>query len=120
MPIRDHGIGNSLKSPVGRLRLVSYVEGVSLLLLVAVAVPLKYAAGIPQVVAVLGPLHGVAFILYWLQLFMCVIAGGWTFGDIAKAGLASFIPLGFLTIRGLFARKDQQQPFKSPEGVATL
>ncbi|HEY5751968.1 MAG TPA: DUF3817 domain-containing protein [Chthoniobacterales bacterium] len=116
---KDKAIGSLISSSVGRLRILGYIEGVSLLLLVALAVPLKYAAGIPQLVAVLGPLHGAAFIIYWLQLLECAIANRWTISDIAKAGLASFIPLGFLTVRGLFARKDQLQPLNTPEDAAT-
>ncbi len=49
-----------IRRPVGRLRIMSYVEGISLLLLVVVAVPLKYAGrATPELVKILGPIHGV-------------------------------------------------------------
>ena len=48
------------------MRLISLVEGVSFLLLLGVAMPLKYLAGIPEVVTVVGAAHGVLFILYAL------------------------------------------------------
>ncbi len=45
-----------------RVRVLSLIEGVTLLTLVAVAVPLKRIFGLPEVVSVVGPIHGVAII----------------------------------------------------------
>src|SRR5262249_12017979 len=53
-----------LNSAIGRLRLVGYAEGVSFLLLLGVAMPLKYAAGMPEVVFWVGLAHGILFMLY--------------------------------------------------------
>jgi integral membrane protein len=53
-----------LGTPVGRLRVVGFVEGVSFLLLLGVAMPLKYAAGMPEMVFWVGLAHGVLFMLY--------------------------------------------------------
>lgn len=91
---------------IGRLRILNDIEGLTLLLLVAIAVPLKYLAGHPEFVKILGPIHGVAFILYALQLAYCSIAGRWTFFEIFKLALSAFIPFGFLACRGLLARKE--------------
>jgi len=44
------------------LRITAFAEAVTLILLVCVAVPLKYVLGMPAFVAALGPVHGVAFI----------------------------------------------------------
>lgn len=49
-----------------RYRIIAYVVGVGLLILVLVGVPLKYAAHQEAVVAVVGPLHGILFIGYLL------------------------------------------------------
>lgn len=46
-----------------RLRMMSLVEGMSTLLLFGVAMPLKYFAGMPRAVTIVGSLHGVLFIL---------------------------------------------------------
>jgi integral membrane protein len=43
-----------------RLRLASWAEGATLLLLLLVAVPLKRLAGWPEAVSLMGPLHGAA------------------------------------------------------------
>lgn len=99
-------MGNRLRRPVGRLRLASYVEGGSLFLLVAVAMPLKYAAGRPEAVQVMGALHGAAFLIFCYVLAKCAWAGRWRWTEVAWAGFSAFVPLGFLLIRGLLARKD--------------
>lgn len=94
-----------LLTPLGRLQAMSYVEGVSLLLLVGIAVPLKYAADFPRLVSILGPIHGVAFILYSLWLAECAFAGKWKLGEVFKLWLSSFIPLGFLYSCPVIRRK---------------
>jgi integral membrane protein len=45
-----------------RLRLISFIEGLSTLTLFGVAMPLKYLANMPSAVTVVGSLHGVLFV----------------------------------------------------------
>jgi len=49
---------------VKALRLVSLAEATSFLVLLLVAMPLKYAAGAPIAVQIMGPIHGVLFLAY--------------------------------------------------------
>lgn len=98
-----------LSTAIGRLRVMVYAEGLTLLTLVAVGMPLKHLAGRPELVAILGPIHGVAFIIYALWLVECSIAGRWSARDILKLSVAAFIPLGFLSSRRLLARKDAEE-----------
>lgn len=49
-----------------RYRIIAYVVGVGLIVLVLIGVPLKYGADIDGVVAVVGPLHGVLYVVYLL------------------------------------------------------
>lgn len=99
-----------IRRPVGRLRIMSYIEGISLLLLVVVAVPLKYAAGQPELVKILGPIHGVTFLIYCLWLIQCAIGGRWMIIESLKYFVASLIPLGFVWIRKDLAKKDAAWP----------
>ncbi|MSP17466.1 MAG: DUF3817 domain-containing protein, partial [Myxococcales bacterium] len=48
----------SPRTPIGRLRVVAFAEGCSFLLLLGVAMPLKYLAGLPLAVRLVGSLHG--------------------------------------------------------------
>lgn len=89
-----------------RLRLVGLADGTTLLLLLLVAVPLKHAAGLPQAVSVMGPVHGLAFILYAVTLVEAISAGGWTRRDAARAALACLVPFGtFINDRWLRAKR---------------
>ncbi|MBF9224019.1 DUF3817 domain-containing protein [Hymenobacter ruricola] len=57
-----------LLTGLGRLRLVAILEGVSFLVLLLVAMPLKYLAGQPQAVRPVGMAHGLLFVLYCFLL----------------------------------------------------
>lgn len=52
------------KNPIKALTTVGYMEGISFLLLLGVAMPLKYMMGMPEAVKFVGMAHGVLFIAY--------------------------------------------------------
>lgn len=83
-----------LTTSLGRLRAVAFLEGVSFLLLLGIAMPLKYMAGKPEAVQVVGMAHGVLFILYVLLVFRIQGELGWTWRQTAIALLASVVPFG--------------------------
>jgi integral membrane protein len=56
----------AVSAALTRYRVVAYVVGIGLVVLVCIGVPLKYLADQPAVVKVVGPLHGVLFIVYLL------------------------------------------------------
>jgi integral membrane protein len=62
------GVPASPATPVGRFRIVAFWEGISYLLLLFVAMPLKYAAGIDMAVRIVGMAHGVLFLMYCVTL----------------------------------------------------
>ena len=78
------------------MRRASLFEGSTLLLLVLVGMPLKHLAGLPQTTAILGPIHGMAFLLYVWMLIRTVSGGGWPWADIVRMVVAAFIPFGAL------------------------
>ncbi|WP_028668022.1 DUF3817 domain-containing protein [Runella zeae] len=83
------------KTPIGRLRLLAFLEGVSLLILVFVAVPLKYFAHFPVMVKILGPIHGALFLLFVFNTFQVGIEQQWKFKEITwKILVGCFIPFG--------------------------
>lgn len=87
-----------LSTPVGRLRAVSALEGLSYLLLLGVAMPLKYLAGIPEVVRVVGMAHGVLFVVFVSALIAAAAAERWSVGrSLVVLGL-SLVPFGALQI----------------------
>jgi integral membrane protein len=56
-----------LSSALTRYRVLAYTVGVGLLILVLVAMPLKYFADSPTLVEIVGPLHGFLFFVYVLS-----------------------------------------------------
>lgn len=82
------------KSAIGRLRLVGFYEGISFLVLLLIAMPLKYWAGIPQAVTFVGGLHGLLFVLYMLAVLHVWIAHRWSIFKVAAAFIAAFLPFG--------------------------
>lgn len=89
---------------IRRLRLVSLAEGLTLLLLVLIAVPAKYLFGLPVATRIMGPIHGLAFLAYCWTLVASVSAGGWPRKEVAQ--LAAFVPFGALGVAGLLRRKE--------------
>ncbi len=84
----------SFSSSLGRFRLISLAEGVSYLLLLGIAMPLKYLAGIPEAVQVTGWAHGVLFVAYMAAGLDVAISRRWKIGKVALAVLASLLPFG--------------------------
>lgn len=98
-----------MSTHVGRLRAVSAVEGLSYLLLVGVAMPLKYALGLPQMVRVVGMAHGVLFVAFVLALLLAWREARWGLGRVVGIFAMSLVPLGALgievSLRGAGARQ---------------
>jgi integral membrane protein len=74
------------------LRWIGLAEGVSFLVLLLIAMPLKYALGLPMAVKVVGWAHGVLFILYIGAVLLAIRAIRWKLTFFALA--ASVIPGG--------------------------
>ena len=92
-----------LQTALGRLRLVGYLEGVSFLVLLLIAMPLKYLAHQPAAVRLVGMAHGLLFLLYVFLLIQNTIEHSWTWRKATLAFLASLVPLGtFWADRRLF------------------
>lgn len=92
----------NLHDPVGRVRLFGMAEGVSFLLLLFVAMPLKYFADQPLAVRYVGWAHGLLFIILLLALFAAWRRRMLTTGQSALVVLAALLPFGpFLIDRRL-------------------
>lgn len=70
------------------------IEGISYLLLVLVAMPLKYFFGLPQMVTVVGSAHGALWILYLLTMLPAGREHRWPIRMYLLGGVASVLPFG--------------------------
>jgi integral membrane protein len=77
-----------------RFRFVSLAEGMSYLALLGIAMPLKYAAGLPEPVGWVGWTHGVLLIVYLLALLSVARIYKVGFMRMAFAGVLALLPFG--------------------------
>ncbi len=87
------------------LRWASLAEGATLLLLLLIAVPLKRMADLPLAVSIMGPIHGLAFLVYGAMVLKAVSMRLVTQTEMAFLMFAAFIPFGAFVLGGLFRRK---------------
>ena len=86
------GVPTSVATPVDRFRVVAFWEGVSYLLLLFVAMPLKYGLGIDMAVRIVGMAHGVLFLGYCVTLALAAERLGMRRSLLAF--VLSFVPGG--------------------------
>jgi integral membrane protein len=87
------------------LKLASMAEAATLAVLVLVAVPLKHLAEVSIATRVMGPIHGVAFLLYLWALMRSAAEGGWRFGEVVRMIVVACIPLAGFMNQPWLARK---------------
>jgi integral membrane protein len=75
-------------------RLLGFLEGFSFLLLIGIAMPLKYAFDMPLAVRYTGLAHGLLFILYGVSALALAIQDRWFFKHLLLAGMAALMPFG--------------------------
>jgi integral membrane protein len=91
---------------IRNLRVIGILEGISFLVLLCIAMPLKYFMGIPLAVKYVGWAHGVLFILYIPAVFLARKAMQWNFFQVLVALAASLVPFGtFVLDRQLIKRE---------------
>ncbi|HVI43911.1 MAG TPA: DUF3817 domain-containing protein [Chitinophaga sp.] len=99
-----------MKSKLGRLRLIGYLEGISLLVLLFIAVPLKYVMHNPSWVKAVGPVHGVLFLLFIFNTLSVGVERGWKFGTTTwKVLLACIVPFGTFYIDHAVLKNEEEQ-----------
>lgn len=93
-----------MKNPIPFLRLTAWVEAVSFLLLLGVAMPLKYLADMPAAVKVVGWAHGILFIIFGAALLRVWLVAAWPLARVALVFVAALVPFGpFLIDRRMAA-----------------
>lgn len=83
-----------LKGILNRFRMIALTEGVSFIVLLGIAMPLKYFANLPQAVKYVGWAHGVLFVAFIFFMFEVFTAFKKPFFWLVKAFIASLLPFG--------------------------
>lgn len=94
--------------------MVGAIEGTSFVLLAGVAMPLKYFAGYPMAVSVVGMLHGVLFLWLCAEISRAVFVKGWPVLSGAVVFVASLVPIGPFLIDSWLARKQAEWDARAP------
>ena len=85
-------------------RVVSFLEGTSYILLLFVAVPVKYWMNDPQYVKLLGMPHGLLFVGYLVLAFLLKPELKWSIREFGVILLASILPFGTFYIDKKYLR----------------
>lgn len=93
----------------GRLRLAVALEGATLIALVCIASPLKRLADMPAATAVMGPLHGLAFLFFLYVLVEALAARMIGAGGGFRLFLGAMVPLGGVVNERWLAAKVKAQ-----------
>lgn len=98
-----------------QLRIVALLEGSSFLVLLFIAMPLKYLADLPVAVRIVGSVHGGLFLMFMAVLYRAGSARGWPGRRWLMAFVSSVVPFGtFVFDRSL--RRELAEVMPSPLG----
>lgn len=98
------------KATINWFRRIAIAEGISFLILVLIAMPLKYLAGMPEAVKIFGWAHGILFVAFLVTALAIKNILNKNFTWMIKAFLASILPMGTFVLDWQMAR---QGDFKS-------
>jgi integral membrane protein len=97
-----------MNKTIRSLRLIGIAEGFSFLILLLIAMPLKYMFDFPLAVKYVGWAHGLLFILYVAAVMAAIKAMDWGFKGVVVALIASLLPAGtFVLDRSLRKREHE-------------
>ena len=88
-------------------KIVATLEGISLLLLFFVAMPLKYMFDNPEYIRPMGTAHGVLFIAYMVLALVLKIKQNWPVSKLFIVWIASVLPFGTFYIEWKYFRTPQ-------------
>lgn len=106
------------RDPVRDFRWIAIAEGVSFLLLLFIAMPLKYWAGIPLWVRIVGSIHGGLFILYIGAALRAANHDKWSFRELIVALVASLLPFGPFVIDHRLKQEERTEELAAARGPA--
>ena len=92
------------------LRIIGFLEGISYLVLLGVAMPLKYVYQLPEPTYYIGMAHGVLFVTYLLLCLIVAIKYKWNFKTLFLSGIASLFPFTtFVADKKIFQMADDKR-----------
>jgi integral membrane protein len=90
---------------IHHLRRIGMIEGISFLILLGIAMPLKYFAGLPLAVKIVGWAHGLLFMVFLLALWRARQSARWPLSSVALVFVAALLPFGPFVIDARLRRE---------------
>ena len=87
-----------MKKTYRSFRRIALAEGISFLVLLFIAMPMKYLASLPLAVSIVGGLHGLLFIAFLIMMWEVKSEFKKDWGWVAKALIASILPFGTIVM----------------------
>ena len=91
------------------LRVISYLEGISYILLLFIAVPIKYYANDPSLVKLLGMPHGLLFVAYVILSLVSGKEYRWNSKKTLIVLISSVIPFGTFYVDYKYLKTDEHR-----------
>ena len=91
------------------LRVISYLEGISYILLLFIAVPIKYYANDPSIVKLLGMPHGLLFVAYVILSLVSSKEYRWNSKKTLIVLISSVIPFGTFYVDYKYLKTDEHR-----------
>jgi integral membrane protein len=98
--------------PLTLVRAAGIIDGVSLLVLLCIAMPLKYWAGMPLAVTIVGTAHGGIFIVYLLAVVYAQVRLQWHVKWTLLSVLAGFVPAANFILERYFRKHSDRFPIR--------
>lgn len=92
-------------SELQKFRLINKIEGISFIILLFIAMPMKYSFGYPMATKVVGMLHGLLVFAFIYQIIEAKKEAGFTLKETALYFILSLIPFGSFYTDKLLAKK---------------
>ncbi len=92
-------------SELQKFRLINKIEGISFIILLFIAMPLKYSFGYPMATKIVGMLHGLLVFAFIYQIIEAKKEAGFTLKETALYFILSLIPFGSFYTDKLLAKK---------------
>ena len=92
-------------SELKKFRLINKIEGISFLILLFIAMPMKYSFGYPIATKIVGMAHGLLVFAFIYQIIEAKKEAGFTMKETALYSIFSLIPFGSFYTDKLLAKK---------------
>jgi len=104
----SRAVDRGLRGALIRYRVMAYAVGVGLIVLVFVGIPLQIA-GHPEVVRVVGPIHGFLYIVYLVAAADLTRRGRWPLTQLVWVLLAGLVPFAAFVVERRVTRRVEEQ-----------